>query len=143
MGNGSGMRTWRTKAISVVILSFFVFQLGRVYLIPTIQAFYICPYTQVWASQAPSHNGPAEISGTEGVTETSVEAALPPSQEDPTSIRGCKDAFDGMGLTPAQPFGTPAEVAVVAPEVSGFVVPGGAASAPEIFLPSLFQPPRA
>src|SRR5690348_12322796 len=98
------MQRRRNKAIALVALSFFVFQLSRVYLIPTIQAFYICPYTQIWTSQtAPPDNTTQSSSATEDLADDS----LPPNPDDPTSIRGCKDSFDGIGLTPVQPLGAP------------------------------------
>ena len=120
------------------MVALFCFQLSRVYFVDRVDAFYTCPYTQVWTSAASDDN---EADAASISTET-FEGFLVSESEDRTTVRSCKNSADGLGLSPVQPLGTPVAVSPKSPETNWAHLAGIADSAHDTELPPLFQPPR-
>ena len=55
----------------------------------------------------------------------------------------CKETYDGIGLSPAQPFGLPVHLAHIQPETTPTILLSESLSLVENFLPPPFEPPRA
>jgi hypothetical protein len=127
------------KAIALAIVALFCFQLSRVYFVDQVDAFYTCPYTQVWTSTASDDN---ETEAPSNNTET-FEGFLASNSDDGTTVRSCKNSADGLGLSPVQPLGTPVAVSPERLEASRVMLAGNVDSAPDTDLPPLFQPPRS
>jgi hypothetical protein len=124
-----------TKAVVLALLFVFAFQCLRVYVLSEAGARYICPYTEVWLSDAAGLPGE---SGQAGSVRVTVAETSPTGSE----IWGCPGGIAGMATAPAQPFGLPVAIAVVKPQLlwAAPEVPTPTALRP--FLASVFRPPR-
>jgi hypothetical protein len=126
------------KAIALAIVALFCFQLSRVYFVDKVDAFYTCPYTQVWTSTTSDDNEAAAAS----INTETFEGFLASESDDRTTVRSCKNSADGLSLSPVQPFGAPVAVPPQRPETHWTRPAGIVDSAPDTALPLLFQPPR-
>jgi hypothetical protein len=117
----------------------FCFQLSRVYFVDQVDAFYTCPYTQVWTSTVADDNE-ADVASIN--TET-LEGFLAPESDERTTVRSCKNTADGLGLSPVQPLGAPVAVSPEKFEASRAAMARNVDSPPDTGLPPLFQPPKS
>ena len=120
------------------MVALFCFQLSRVYFVDRVDAFYTCPYTQVWTSAA---SDDTEADAASISTET-FAGFLASDSDDRTTVRSCKNSADGLGLSPVQPLGTPVAAPLQSSETNCAHLAGIADSAPDTDSPPLVQPPR-
>ena len=127
----------RSLTLAMVVL--FSFQLSRFYLIAHLDPL-ICsePNHQHSSSLAATHEHPT------AVHKHSHEDAgsLPHSHDEGFFFQHCKDSYDGIGLTPAQPLGLPVTASPGLPETVWTMILPDILPRAERFLPPPFQPPR-
>ena len=134
----------RTRAIALVLIGLFGFQISRVYLVTKVDAFFVCLNTDVWTSSSPENKKASSV-GDRQTSEQSqliLESFVAPTDDGGNYIRGCKDTFDGMGLSPLQPLPLPVVAGFQNLPATWVHLTSRADHEPEIFLSPLFQPPR-
>ena len=122
-------------AVACLILGLLCFQLSRVYLVVPADAF-IC------AAPEHDHGGATLSHDDHDHGDEAVEALYANQHDGRNYITHCKDTIDGLGLTPAQPYNTPAAEAPQPLTETAVVTPGDTLSPLDTYLPPTFQPPR-
>ena len=120
------------RAIALVVVVLFCFQLSRFYLIiqlDPVECF------------DPNHTHHTTSTGAHDHHHDGEET-LPHSHDDGFFFQHCKDTFDGAGLTPVQPLGVPVAVSDRQPETTWASSMPESRRPHENFLPLPFQPPR-
>ena len=120
----------RSLTLAMVVL--FSFQLSRFYLIAHLDPS-IC--------SEPNHQHSSSLAETRAHSHEDA-GALPHSHDDGFFFQHCKDSYDGIGLTPAQPLGLPVTVSPGLPETVWAMILPDILPRAERFLPPPFQPPR-
>lgn len=119
------------RTIVLVVLAFFCLQLSRFYLVLELNS----------SGCFDGHERHASVAGDDGHHDDGEEA-LPAGQANGPFLRHCKDVFDGVGLTVAQPLALPIAVSHPGPATAwaGFIEPKNLTV--QNYLPPPFQPPR-
>lgn len=126
-----------TQCVAFVLLGLFCFQLSRVYLVVPADA-YMCSFP------SPSHESET-VSGDHHHHDEAASSApfLLANEDDGRSyFQHCKDTLDGLGLTPAQPFGLAAVMQPQPPQPTNYIASIHTPAVLDNFLPPPFQPPR-
>ena len=133
------------RVIALALIGLFAFQISRVYFVTKVDAFFICLNTDVWTSTSPIHNeaSTAQTSQSPRPGQLILESFPAPADDGGNYLRGCKDPFDDMGLSPLQPSVLPANGAVHTLAITWIRLPRQTGQPPEIFISPLFQPPRS
>ena len=119
----------RSLTLAMVVL--FSFQLSRFYLIAHLDPLICSEPNHQHSSLAETHGHSHEDAG-----------VLPHSHDDGFFFQHCKDSYDGIGLTPAQPLGLPVTASPGLPETVWTMILPDILPRAERFLPPPFQPPR-
>lgn len=122
-------------AVACLLLGLLCFQLSRVYLVVPADAF-------VCAAPDRDHGGATLSHDDHDRGDEALEALLADEHDDRNYVTHCKDTLDGLGLTPAQPYNTPAAEAPQPLIETAVVLPGDTLSPLDTYLPPAFQPPR-
>lgn len=120
----------RSLTLAMVVL--FSFQLSR---------FYLIVYLDPSICWEPNHQHSSSLAETRDHSHEDA-GALPHSHDDGFFFQHCKDSYDGIGLTPAQPLGLPVTVSQGLPETVWATILPDIIPRAERFLPPPFQPPR-
>ena len=124
-------RSFRHRAIALMVVSLFTFQLSRYYLIIELDKFICLDATHahgVGSGAAGHHHDDA--------------GAVAHSHDDGYVIQHCKDTFDGITLTPVQPLGVPVTASYPLSLAIRAVPASQQSQAVENDLAPPFQPPR-
>lgn len=124
-------RSLRHRAIGLVVVSLFSFQLSRFYLVIELDKF-ICleaTHTHGIGLGASTHHH-------------DHEAGLSNPEEKGFFFQHCKDTFGGIALTPVQPLDVPVIASYPLPLQSGAALAGPGCPAGENDLAPPFQPPK-
>ena len=124
------IRPHARRSVALAVIVFFCFQSSRFYLSAQMTPV-PCP-----------HHHPAPVMGA-GIHSHHMAAAPSPTQEGSFYFQCCKETYNGIGLTPAQPLGLPVHLARIQPEATRAVLLPERSFLVENFLPPPFQPPRA
>ncbi len=97
-----------SRAIALAVSVLFCFQLSRFYLVIQLDRFVCFDLSHNHEPGVPAapHDHP------------DGEEAVPHSHDEGDHFQHCKDAFDGIGLTPVQPLGVPVAVSTQRPETA-------------------------
>lgn len=120
----------RLLALAVVVL--FVFQLSRFYVTISLDPSVCFELNHQHALPSDAHHHHQEHAG-----------EILPAQDGGFFFQHCKDTYDGMNLTPAQPFGLPSVAAYEEPATTEVATMQEPISPVETFLSPPFQPPRS
>ena len=134
-----------TRAVALVLIALFGYQISRIYLVTKVDAFFVCPNTEVWTSSSTEMN---EASSSRSATapqqrQLVLESIVAPTDDGSNSIRSCKGTFAGLGLSPLQPSCLPGHGALLSLAIHWVRVSGESERGPEIEFPPLCQPPRS
>ena len=125
-------RSVPNRLLAFAVVVFFVFQLSRFYLIITLDPSVCFERNHQHASSSDVHSHHQEHAG-----------EILPTQDGGFFFQHCKDTYDGMNLTPAQPFGLPSVAAYEEPATTWVAPMQEPISPVETFLSPPFQPPRS